>query len=95
MAISYRLAHFLILSYIRLAPVYEYLNYHYNIAISYWAIPEELEEARFENIFRFITLPLEIQNKTKLYPYEFHEIVLHPLEIPKPKITTYGNSTRS
>ena len=36
----------------------------------------------------FITLPLVILDKTKFYPYEFDEIVLHPLEIPRPKMKT-------
>ena len=44
-------------------------------------------------IFRFITLPLGILDKTKLYPCEFREIVLHRLEIPRPKMKTDGNST--
>ena len=44
-------------------------------------------------IFSFITLPMEILDKTKLYLCKFREIVLHPLEIPRPKMKTYGNST--
>ena len=51
----------------------------------------------FENppagIFHFFTLPLEIPHKTKLHPWKIHKIVLDPLEIPRPKIKTPGNST--
>ena len=67
-----------------------------------WAIPEKIQtrgELRiyfFENypgIFHFFTLPLEIPDKTKLSPWIFHKIVLEPLEIPRPKTKTPGNST--
>ena len=44
-------------------------------------------------IFHFFTLPLEIPDKTKLNPWIFHKIVLDPLEIPRPKTKTHGNST--
>ena len=44
-------------------------------------------------IFHFVTLPLEITDKTKLTPWIFHKIVLDPLEIPRPKRKTPGNST--
>ena len=40
-------------------------------------------------IFHFITLPLEIPNKTKLHPWKFHKIMLHPLEITRPKTNTW------
>ena len=72
----------------RIAPICEYLNYYYNITNDYWPIPEEIQAVWFEDIlfwkkkseiFGFITLPLEILDKTKLYPSEFREIVLHPL----------------
>ena len=43
--------------------------------------------------FIFLTLPLEIPDKTKLNPWIFHKIVLDPLEIPRPKSKTPGNST--
>ena len=49
----------------------------------------------FENphgIFHFFTLPLKIPDK-KLNPWIFHEIVLDPLEIPRPKTRTLGNYT--
>ena len=37
--------------------------------------------------FHFFTLSLEIpEKKTKLHPCKFCKIVLHPLEIPWPKI---------
>ena len=57
------------------------------------AIPEKSKEEgwghtfliKTPGIFRFITLPLEIPNKMKLYPWKFHTIVLHPLEFPWPK----------
>ena len=41
------------------------------------------------DIFRFITVPLEILDKRKLYPFKFREIVSYSLEIPNPKIKTY------
>ena len=44
-------------------------------------------------IFRFVTLPLEIPDKMKLHPWKFHQIVSHPLEFPRPKTKTHGNST--
>ena len=44
---------------------------------------------RKSEIFRFITLTLEILDKRKLYRCKFHEIVLHPLEILGPKMKTY------
>ena len=50
----------------------------------------------FENpldFFNFFTLPLEVPDKTKLNPWIFHKIVLDPLEIPRPKTKTPGNST--
>ena len=44
-------------------------------------------------IFRFVTLPLEIPDKMELHPWKFHQIVSHPLEFPRPKTKTHGNST--
>ena len=44
-------------------------------------------------IFRFVTLSLEIPDKTKLHPWKFHKTVLHPLKIPRPKTKTHGEST--
>ena len=52
--------------------------------ILFWTAP---------GIFHFFTLPLEISEKTKLHPWKFHKIVLHPLEIPRPKTKTTGNSS--
>ena len=43
-------------------------------------------------IFRFFTLPLEIQDKTRLHPYKLHKIVLHLSEILRSKTKTIGNS---
>ena len=43
--------------------------------------------------FIFFTLPLEISEKIKLHPWKFHKIVLHLLEIPRPKTKTTGNSS--
>ena len=44
--------------------------------------------------FRFVTLPLEIPEKNKLSPpWKFYKNVWYPLEIPRPKTTTRGNST--
>ena len=44
-------------------------------------------------ISHFFTLPLEISDKTKFNPWIFQKIVLDPLEIPRPKTKTPGNST--
>ena len=40
----------------------------------------------------FVTLPWEIPDKMKFHPWKFQKIVLHPLEIPRPK-NGNGNST--
>ena len=66
-----------------------------------WAIPEKIQTGglriySFENpsgISNFLTLHLEIPDKTKLNPWIFHKIVLDPLDILKPKTKTPGNST--
>ena len=42
-------------------------------------------EKKISGILRFVTLPLEIPNKINLHHWEFWKIVLHPLEIPRPK----------
>ena len=56
-------------------------------------------------LFTFVTLPLEILEKTKLHPWKFYNILLHLLEIPMPSknqdlwkflinfFITSGNST--
>ena len=44
-------------------------------------------------IFHFFTLPMEIPDKTKLYPWKFLKIVLDLLEIPRQKTKTPGNFT--
>ena len=36
-------------------------------------------------VSRFVTLPLEIPEKTKVHTKNFCTIVWHPLEIPAPK----------
>ena len=46
-----------------------------------------------ELVFRFGTLTMEILEKAKLHPWKFCNIVLHTLEIPRPKTKTYGNLT--
>ena len=80
--------------------VCEYPNYYYNITNDYWAIPEKIQEVEFEDIlfwkknpeyFRFITLPLKILDKSKRIPWNC--VTSFALEIPRPKIKTYGNST--
>ena len=48
---------------------------------------------KIPGIFRFVTFSLEIPDKLKLHPWKFHQIVLHPLEFPRPKAKTHGNST--
>ena len=50
----------------------------------------------FENpagIFRLFTLPLKICDKSNLHPWRLCKIVLHPLEIPRPKTKSSGNYT--
>ena len=48
---------------------------------------------KISGISRLHTLPQEIPNRTKLKLWKFCKIVLDPLEIPRPKIKTCGNST--
>ena len=43
--------------------------------------------------FSFLTLPLEIPDKTKFHPWKFCKSLLDILEIPRPKTKTPGNST--
>ena len=43
----------------------------------------------FNLFFKFVTLPMEIPDQTKLHPCK---TVLYPLEIPSPKNKTRGNS---
>ena len=65
------------------------------------AIPEKIQTGGLSTYvlekdpwnFKFVTLPLEIHEKIKLHPWQFHKIVLHPLEFPKRKSKTDGNST--
>ena len=50
----------------------------------------------FENpvgIFCLFISLLEIPDKSKVHPWKLCKTVLHPSEIPRPKITTPGNST--
>ena len=66
-----------------------------------WAIPEKIKTGGVEGILfektpgivRFVTLPWEIPDKMKFRPWKFHQIVSHPLEFPRPKTKTHGNST--
>ena len=44
-------------------------------------------------IFHFFILPLEIPGKSKLHPWKLCKPALHPLEIPRSKAKTPGNST--
>ena len=86
----------------RLSPVFEYLNYYYNINNAYWVIPEKSKQKRVEDIlfwkkkrgiFRFVILPLEIPDKKKLYPWKFHKIVLQgswKIQKPRPMETPHG-----
>ena len=65
-----------------------------------WAVAEKIQKGGIEDIifpkpprnFSFFTLRLEIPDKTKFNPCIFHNIVLEPLEIPRPKTKTPGNS---
>ena len=43
-------------------------------------------------IFKYVLLPLEILEKTSFHPWKFCKIVWHPLEIPRSKTKTHGNS---
>ena len=55
--------------------------------IKQWTIPEKIQAGeikdilcwKFSGIFRFVTLLLEILEKTKLHYWKFHKILLHPL----------------
>ena len=56
----------------RFSPFCECLNYYYNITNNHWAILEKIQTEWFEDIrfwkkHGFITLPLEILDKAKLY----------------------------
>ena len=42
-------------------------------------------------IFRFVTLHLEIPDKTRIDSWKFCKIVWHPLEIPRLKTKIHGN----
>ena len=42
-------------------------------------------------IFRFVTLPLEVTEKTSFHSRKFCKIVWQPLEIPRSKTKTHGN----
>ena len=44
-------------------------------------------------VSRFVTLSLEIPEKSKLHPWTFHKIVSHHLEILKPETKIPGSST--
>ena len=68
----------------------------------HWTIPEKLQtgwvvDIPFRNppsgILKFVTLPLEIPEKTSCHPWKFCKIVCHPLEIPKSKTKTQENFT--
>ena len=67
----------------------------------YWAIPEKIQTEvvktyflqKIPGIFRFVTLSLEILEKTNLHLRKFHKIVLQTLGIPRPKANTHGKST--
>ena len=73
----------------KLWPVCEYLNYCYNITNDCWAVPEKSKQRELRTYFfkknprslRFVTSPLEIMDKRKLflYPWKFCNIVLYPL----------------
>ena len=74
---------------------------HLILTYGQWDIPEKIQTGRFEDIlfwnspgvFRFVTLPLEIPEKTIFHPWKFCKIVWHPLETPKSKIKTHLKST--
>ena len=68
----------------------------------HWTIPEKIKtgwvvDILFWNspseVFRFVTLPLEIPDKAKFHPWKFCKIVCHPLEIPRSKTKTQENFT--
>ena len=71
----------------------------------HWAIPGKIQTRGLRIHFFEPPLPLapwnfsffyfttQIPDKTRLKPWIFHKIVLDPLEIPRPKIKTPGNST--
>ena len=44
---------------------------------------------KIPRLFKFVTLPLEILEETKLCPWKFCKLLLHPLEIPVPSKNQY------
>ena len=44
-------------------------------------------------MYRYVTWTLKIPDKMKLHLWKFHQIVLQPLECPRPKTKTHGSST--
>ena len=75
--------------------------FEWNLPV-HWDIPEKIQTGGVEDIlfwkplsgiFRFVTLPSEIPEKTSFYPQKFCKIVWHPLEIPRSKTKTHWNST--
>ena len=43
-------------------------------------------------IFRFVIIPIKIPQKTNFHSWKFCKIACHPLEIPRSKTKTHGNS---
>ena len=56
-----------------------------------WAILEKREQGT-PGIMGHFFVPLEIPSKTKLHPWKNSTIMLHLLEISRPKTKTPGNS---
>ena len=59
-----------------------------------WVIPEKIQTGGVEDIlFWDLSLyPQKIPEKKSFYPWKFCKFVWHPLEIPKSKTKTHGNS---
>ena len=53
---------------------------------------EDFFDKKNPKIFRFVTLPLEIREKTKLPSWKFPKIVLQCLKIPSRKTKLHKNS---
>ena len=71
-----------------------------NVRSADWVILEENPNRiwghtilkNFSEYLGFVTLSLNILEKTKLHLWRFRKIVLHSLKFPRPKNKTHGNS---
>ena len=62
------------------------------LQISWRSISKTLNTMGYTT-FVYLLYPLEIPDKSKLHPWTLWKPALHPLEIPRPKTKTPGDST--